>query len=603
MAKKLVERKHINNNTILETYKPSKDTNGPIIGTFKVKDVIAENTVSKNQTFYPTETLESKGAFGLGGRYINEEGKLRAAKLLGSLDHPEDDKSPEMRFESSAIAWRELTKEGKSWNGTVDILNTPAGRIAKTHLDYAKEVGGGDFFGVSIRALGESAAHTEGNQTYTKILPENFEILSIDFVYEPSFGNMAMLTESRKNKVKPLYESIRKLAKEDEKHAEIYESYATYIENQHLDPTIADFRNVDNDTALIKLNELSKAWALTFEGLAEDSIKDVIVYLKEKEAGANPKAHIFSGKQFNDIYELSGSNKYPEDLTIVAYTGYGMMLAVNMGARWLPDIIDNNARRERNQESHTFENKIVDFTNIKSVVENKLLGAAQKAYIQTLKDELNEIRNSIYELDKMGEEEFKAKHKNKDYAKALKVLAKEELALRTELDRLITPEQEVQEVAEKHKLTKEETKLDKTLELLTEEEIEAEEVEAEEEEAEEAEEVEAEEVEAEEELEAEEEAEEEVTLATVVGLLKELKAELDELKANLIPVEDDLLGGDLEDLGLLEDGAEEEEAEEEEAEEPEAEEPEAEEGGDLTEDDLENMTDDELLDYLATAGL
>src|SRR5690554_2006564 len=106
MSRKLVEKRKIDNKTILESYKPSNKV-GPILGTFTVNDVITENTISKNNTLYPTETLESPYAFGRGGRFFDENGKLIPAKLMGSLDHPADGNNPEVRLESNAISWRE----------------------------------------------------------------------------------------------------------------------------------------------------------------------------------------------------------------------------------------------------------------------------------------------------------------------------------------------------------------------------------------------------------------------------------------------------------------------------------------------------------------
>ena len=104
MSRKLVEKRKIDTKTILESYQPSNKV-GPILGTFTVKDVITENTISKNNTLYPTETLESPYAFGRGGRFFDENGKLIPAKLMGSLDHPADGNSPEVRLES-AISWK-----------------------------------------------------------------------------------------------------------------------------------------------------------------------------------------------------------------------------------------------------------------------------------------------------------------------------------------------------------------------------------------------------------------------------------------------------------------------------------------------------------------
>ena len=48
----------------------------------------------------------------------------------------------------------------------------------------------------------------------------------------------------------------------------------------------------------------------------------------------------------NEICKLTGHNAYPEDLNIFSIAKF-KGLAIQYGARWMTDIIDNNARRER----------------------------------------------------------------------------------------------------------------------------------------------------------------------------------------------------------------------------------------------------------------
>lgn len=63
---------------------------------------------------------------------------------------------------------------------------------------------------------------------------------------------------------------------------------------------------------------------------------------------------IIKGKTMNDVYMLTGNNKYPDDCTIVSIKLEDMenSMAVviprfNIGARWLDDIVMNNATREK----------------------------------------------------------------------------------------------------------------------------------------------------------------------------------------------------------------------------------------------------------------
>ena len=90
-----------------------------------------------------------------------------------------------------------------------------------------------------------------------------------------------------------------------------------------------------------QLKYLYDMWAMTWEGLVEEDFE-----LALKECGTeDAKGYLIKGKVMNDICHLKGNNAYPDDLTIFAiYPFKG--LAMQYGARWMTDIIDNNARRE-----------------------------------------------------------------------------------------------------------------------------------------------------------------------------------------------------------------------------------------------------------------
>ena len=89
------------------------------------------------------------------------------------------------------------------------------------------------------------------------------------------------------------------------------------------------------------LKFLYDKWAMTWEGLREDDFQLAI-----KECGTEEtKGYIVKGEVMNNICHLKGNNAYPKDLNIFAiYPFKG--LAMQYGARWMYDIIDNNAHRE-----------------------------------------------------------------------------------------------------------------------------------------------------------------------------------------------------------------------------------------------------------------
>jgi len=266
MSKKLLIEKSYTK-SILESYKPNEDKDSPIIGSFFVKGMTAENTLNQNGRKYSKEVWDQPMSFKRGGKYIDENGKLKPSTLLGSLDHPTEDM--EVYLTEGALIWREVTRnEDGTWDGKADIINTPTGKITKVYLDYAKEVGGGEMFGVSSRAYGETEYVTEGNQTYERIIPDSFELKAFDFVYDPSFTSAKALTESKKNnKVKPLLESIQTLAEEDPYNKDVYE---TFIQDLIKEEEMEDLKSKLNESAKKTIKKPKYDYKKLVESLVQD---------------------------------------------------------------------------------------------------------------------------------------------------------------------------------------------------------------------------------------------------------------------------------------------------------------------------------------------
>lgn len=123
-------------------------------------------------------------------------------------------------------------------------------------------------------------------------------------------------------------------------------------------------------TVLVKDHEvarvakrLEKEEAFTMEGLCKESIPDLANWLV-KEAGClteeeaeKKDAIVFSGKQLNTLWGLTGDNRYPDNLTIICVSLEGFRnipkLSIRrfaVGGRWFTDVRDNNLRREGNED-------------------------------------------------------------------------------------------------------------------------------------------------------------------------------------------------------------------------------------------------------------
>lgn len=112
-----------------------------------------------------------------------------------------------------------------------------------------------------------------------------------------------------------------------------------------------------------KIRELKNGSAFTWVGLSglENDKETIVKCFKEEKVLADVETFEFytwKGELMNQIYQLTGSNAYPEDLTFVSIPlnmfkniGKLAMMKLQYGARWLDDIVDNNARRELEEES------------------------------------------------------------------------------------------------------------------------------------------------------------------------------------------------------------------------------------------------------------
>lgn len=111
-------------------------------------------------------------------------------------------------------------------------------------------------------------------------------------------------------------------------------------------------KNVNSGSELAYLYDHS---ALTWEGLVttEDSLSQVTDWLKSKDAlKSEPSFYVIKGKFMSDYYELTGTNRYQDDLNIVSVDpecinlGKVIIARFESGGRWFDDIVDNNEYSE-----------------------------------------------------------------------------------------------------------------------------------------------------------------------------------------------------------------------------------------------------------------
>lgn len=99
--------------------------------------------------------------------------------------------------------------------------------------------------------------------------------------------------------------------------------------------------NFVNVETLEQLKELNNCSAMTWEGLREEDFETAL----DTCGAEGAKGYITKGAVMNKLCKLTGSNAYPDDLTIFSIDKF-KGLAIMYGARWMDDITSNNARRQ-----------------------------------------------------------------------------------------------------------------------------------------------------------------------------------------------------------------------------------------------------------------
>lgn len=116
-----------------------------------------------------------------------------------------------------------------------------------------------------------------------------------------------------------------------------------------LPPNVKAIRTLElgNDDHVRSLELLYDNSAMTWEGVAwtQDTINDISELFGERSKQEITITKM-SGKFMNEVCQLTGNNTYPDDLNIVSVEPHVGILALSVGARWMDDIIDNNAHRE-----------------------------------------------------------------------------------------------------------------------------------------------------------------------------------------------------------------------------------------------------------------
>lgn len=153
-----------------------KEQSGRDGGKIMLRGVLQRaDTINQNGRIYPMPILSRE--------IINYQKFIRENRALGECDHP-DTAVVELKNVSHIV--RDARMEGGVCVGTVELLNTPSGKILQSLIES------GVTLGISSRGVGSTR-----KQGDALIVQEDFQLICFDIVSEPSTPGAFMMNESR----------------------------------------------------------------------------------------------------------------------------------------------------------------------------------------------------------------------------------------------------------------------------------------------------------------------------------------------------------------------------------------------------------------------
>ena len=143
-------------------------------GKIMMKGILQKaNTLNQNGRIYPLPILERE--------VRNYQKFIEEKRALGECDHPE---SSVVELKNASHIIREAYMEGDVCYGTVELLDTPSGKILQSLVES------GVTLGISSRGVGST--RREGDY---QVVQDDFQLICWDFVSEPSTPGAFMMRE------------------------------------------------------------------------------------------------------------------------------------------------------------------------------------------------------------------------------------------------------------------------------------------------------------------------------------------------------------------------------------------------------------------------
>jgi hypothetical protein len=133
------------------------------------------NTLNQNGRIYPKSILERE--------IMNYQKLIKENRALGECDHP-DSSVVELKNVSHIV--REARMEGDDVYGTIEILDTPSGKIIQSLIESEITLG------ISSRGVGSTTSKGD-----SQVVQDDFQLICFDMVSEPSTPGAYMLREGK----------------------------------------------------------------------------------------------------------------------------------------------------------------------------------------------------------------------------------------------------------------------------------------------------------------------------------------------------------------------------------------------------------------------
>jgi len=157
-----------------EMIKESREKNN---GKIMMKGILQKaDTLNQNGRIYPQHVLERE--------IRNYQKFIVENRALGELDHPD---SSVVNLKNVSHLIREAYLEGDVVYGTVEILDTPYGKILQSLVESGVKLG------ISSRGVGSTKKQGDYH-----VVQDDFQLICWDYVSEPSTPGAFMLPEGRR---------------------------------------------------------------------------------------------------------------------------------------------------------------------------------------------------------------------------------------------------------------------------------------------------------------------------------------------------------------------------------------------------------------------